>query len=80
MHAITFLVEVWNGVTQSTLVNCLQKSGLVWGPERNEEVVDPAILARLHMNEEILQTVGNKAIIDGSFWEYHTHFNSDTWQ
>ena len=52
LHAITFLVEVWNGVTQSTLVDCLQKSGLVSGPERNEEVVDPAILARLHMNEE----------------------------
>ena len=55
MHAITFLVEAWNGVTQSTLVNCWRKSGLVSGPERNEEVqevVDPAILERLHMNEE----------------------------
>ena len=25
------------------------------------------------------QKVG-KAIKDGSFWEYHTHSNSDTWQ
>ena len=42
-------------MTQSTLVNCWRKSGLVAGPERNEEVeeaVDPAILERLHMNEE----------------------------
>ena len=55
LHAVTFLVDAWNRVTQSTLVNCWQKSGLVSGPVRNEEVeevVDAAILERLHMNEE----------------------------
>ena len=41
-------------MTENTLINCWRKSGLVSGPERNEEVeiIDQNILQRLDLDQE----------------------------
>ena len=65
LHAINFLVEAWNGVTENTLKNCWRKSGLVSGPERNEEVeiIDPNILQRLALSRNKGSLSGTSKIL-----------------
>ena len=54
LQGIQFLVDAWNAVTESTLVNCWRKAGLCSGPERNDEVeiVDLNDIIETEMNRE----------------------------
>ena len=40
LQGIEFFVEAWNEVSVATIANCWRKSGLCFGPEQQEEVVE----------------------------------------